>query len=82
VSEAELAGNVIAHGNTLSFVATFRVRAGTEMWVGRVDHGAHDLADRTAIQVYIERPLGRVELTQDVETLKQDLFVNRRTGHA
>lgn len=81
VSEAELANNVVLHGNMLSFVATFRVRSGTEMWVGRVDHGAQDLADRTAIQVYIERPLGRVELTEDVETLKQDLFVSRRTGN-
>ncbi|MEQ1831425.1 MAG: hypothetical protein ABL977_00105 [Candidatus Eisenbacteria bacterium] len=81
VSDAELANNVVVHGNKLSMVATFRVRAGTEMWVGRVDHGARDLADRTAIQVYIERPLGCVELTHDVETLRQDVFVNRRTGN-
>lgn len=82
VSEAELKYNVAIHGDKLSFVATCRVRAGTEMWVGRVAHGARDHADRAAVQIYVERPYGQVELVHDVESLKQDLFASRHTGHA
>ncbi|SRR5712692_2315967 len=82
VSQAELMFNTVKWGNRCRYVATYRVRPGTQMWVGRVAHAARDVGDRSAVQIYIEHPLGRVELVRDVEPLKQDLFVSTRTGHA
>lgn len=82
VSQAELSFNIVDWGNRCYYVATYRVCPGTEMWIGRVAHGRKDIADRSAVQVFIEGPIGRVVLQRDVEPLKQDLFVGPRAGHA
>ncbi len=82
VSEAELHLNIVDWGNRCYYVATYRVHPAVEMWVGRVAHGQHDQACRSATQVYIEQPEGKVTLTRDVEPLKQDFFVAPRAGNA
>ncbi|MCD4729027.1 MAG: hypothetical protein K8R74_00385 [Bacteroidales bacterium] len=82
VSETELKYNITLQGNKLAYIASYRVRPDVEMWVGRVAHDARDLADRTAVQIYIEEPLlDKIVLVRDVESLKQDLFVSRHTGN-
>jgi len=82
VSQAELSLNIVDWGNRCYFVATYRVRKGTEMWIGKVAHGPRDIANRLARQVYIDRPEFKVGLVRNVEPLKQDLFVSPRSGHA
>jgi hypothetical protein len=82
VSRAELSLNIALWGNRCYFVATYRVKPGTWMWIGKVAHGNQDIANRDAEQVFIEHPCFAVELVRDVEPLKQDFFVSPRTGHA
>ena len=82
VSKAELSFNIVDWGNQCYFIATYRVRPGTEMWVGKVAHGPRDVANRSARQVFIDRPQFKVDLVRAIEPLKQDLFVIPRSGHA
>ena len=82
VSQAELRSNVGLWGNRCYFIATFRVRPGTEMWIGRVSHESTDVADRSAKQILIENPDYSVELVRDIEALRQDVFVSPRAGRA
>jgi len=81
VSMAELRLNIATWGNRCLYLATYRVKPGTRMWVGKIAHDERDLADREAQQVFIEHPWFAVELVKDVEPLRQDLFVSPRTGH-
>ncbi len=82
VSTAEMHLNIVMWGNLCYFVATYRVKPGTWMWIGKVAHGSQDVANRDAEQVFIEQPAFAVELVRGIEPLKQDLFVSRRAGHA
>jgi hypothetical protein len=69
-------------GNLCRFWASFDVKAGAVMHVGRVHHGKTDLADRSAIQVYIERPELWVTPVEIDRPLRQDVFVAPKAGHA
>jgi hypothetical protein len=82
VSEAELRFNIVDWGNRCYYLATYRVRAGAEMWVGKVAHAPADIANRSALQIYIDNPAGKVDLVRDIQPLKQDLFVSPRAGNA
>ena len=82
VSQAELRLNIVDWGNRCYYLATYRVRLGTEMWVGKVAHGVADIANRAALQIYIDQPAGKVELVRDIQPLRQDLFVSPRPGNA
>jgi hypothetical protein len=82
VSMAELRLNIVTWNNRCYYMATYRVKRGTWMWIGKVAHNEQDIADRSAEQVFIEQPCSAVELVKDVEPLKPDLFVSPRAGHA
>ncbi len=82
VSRAELHLNIITWGNRCYYVATYRVKRGTRMWIGKISHAEQDIARRDADQVFIEQPWLGVELVKDVEPLRHDLFVSPRAGRA
>ena len=74
-SEAERALNIVEYENSLRLSGRFAVRQGTVMWVGPVAHGEDDVCQRGATQVYIERPIGAVEMIA-VTPLKPDVYVS------
>lgn len=88
VSQAEYQCNIVKWGNMCRFCATYRVKPGVAMWIGRVEQEegsggfAGPLYERSALQIYIDRPEFKVILIEDIEPLRQDLFVSPRAGNA
>jgi hypothetical protein len=81
VTAADSHLNISIWGNRCIYLATYRVKRGTKMWIGKVAHSERDIASPQSEQVFIESPQFAVELVKDIEPLKQDLVVSR-AGHA
>lgn len=91
VSSAEFNANIVKWGNSCLYVARFNVRAGTPMYVGRIDQSwappgvGGDVflgGNRNALQVWIEakRALLSLTLIGTPRTLLQDRTVVLREG--
>ena len=82
VLDAERKANIVGWGSGVHFVSTFRLRAGTPYWVGKVAHGRRDEAI-PAQQVFVEPPLeAKLVLERSRELLTHDVVVGPRDGRA
>ena len=86
MSQAERDLNIVKWGNTMLFVASFTVRVGTPLFIGRIDQNfgvnsengeeVYCDANINAEQVYIPYELVDAYLTfRDSRALYQDYFV-------
>lgn len=83
VPDEELRRNAAWWNGRCWYVATYRVRPGVPLWVGRIGSAAEagaEPGDPSGIRVWVERPFGSVEVVEDVAALREALTVVEGAG--